>query len=202
MPLHDDSKLAFERPINRRSVRRASLGLAAAVRRVCVSPALEGREAMSVGRQWARRLGLLLAASMVVQVPALVGVGVSGARAAPPTPSYQATLSIDGNCGATVTVTWNNNTKLQSVQFYVRDLVTQETAPPRGTAPNEPVSGRNGKLSHSFQLQPLLTTSKVTQHSFDAWVNLFYNGNSSSLSSQIYNTNKSQDAPCYLGQPL
>jgi hypothetical protein len=30
---------------------------------------------MSVGRQWVRRLGLLLAAGMVVQAPALVGVG-------------------------------------------------------------------------------------------------------------------------------
>ena len=153
---------------------------------------------MSVGRQWVRRLGLL-AAGMVVQVPTLVGVGVSGASAASPTPSYQATLSIDGNCVATVTVTWNDNTKLQSVQFYVQDLTTGETDPQRGTAPNEPVSGKTGKLSHRFQLKPLLTGT-VTQRSFDAWVNLFYNGNSSSLPPQIY-TN-SQDAPCYLGRFL
>jgi hypothetical protein len=154
---------------------------------------------MSVGRQWVRRLGLLLAAGLVVQVPGLVGIGVSGASAALPTPSYQATLSIDGNCVATVTVTWNYNTKLQSVQFYVQDLTTDETAPPRGTAPNEPVSGKTGKLSHRFPLKPL-PTGTVTQHSFDAWVNLFYNGKSSSLPPQIY-TN-SQGAPCYLGRLL
>jgi hypothetical protein len=151
---------------------------------------------MSVGRQWVRRLGLLLAAGLLVQVPGLVGVGVSGASAASPPPSYQATLSIDGKCVATVTVTWSYNTKLQSVQFYVQDLTTGETAPPRGTAPNEPVSGKAGKLSHRFQLTPL-PIGPVTQHSFDAWVNLFYNGNSSSLPPQIY-TN-SQGAPCYLG---
>ena len=148
---------------------------------------------MSVGRQWVRRLALLLAAGMMVQVPALVGVRVSGASAA--TGTYQATLSIDGTCVATVTVTWNDNTKLQSVQFYVQDLTTDETAPPRGTAPNEPVSGKTGTLSHRFKLTPL-STGIVTQHSFDAWVNLFYNGNSSSLPPQIY-TN-SQDAPCSL----
>jgi hypothetical protein len=152
---------------------------------------------MSVGRQWVRRLGLLLAVGMVVQGPGLVGIGVSGASASTPAPSYQAILSIDGTCVATVTVTWNNNTKLQSVQFYVQDLTTTETAPPRGTAPNEPVSGKTGKLSHRFQLQaPAIVP--VTQHSFNAWVNLFYSGNSSSLPPQIY-TN-SQDAPCYLGR--
>jgi hypothetical protein len=122
---------------------------------------------------------------------------VSGASAN--NASYSVTLSIDGNCVATVTVTWNDNTKLQSVQFYVQDLTTDETAPPRGTAPNEPVSGKTGTLSHSFRLKPLLTGT-ITQHAFDAWVNLFYNGNSSSLPPQIY-TN-SQDAPCYLGRFL
>ena len=152
---------------------------------------------MSVGRQRGRRLGLLLAAGLVVQVPGLVGIGVSGASAASPTPSYQATLSIDATCVATVTVTWNDNTKLQSVQFYVQDLTTDETAPSRGSAPNEPVSGKTGKLSHRFQLQAL-PISPVTQHSFNAWVNLFYSGNGSSLPPQIY-TN-SQGAPCYLGR--
>ena len=155
---------------------------------------------MRVGRQWVCRLGLLLAAGMVVQVPGLVGVGVRGASAASPTPSYQATLSIDGNCVATVTVTWNYNTKLQSVQFYVRDLTTGETAPPPGTAHNEPVSGKKGMLGHPFQLKQLkpLPATPATQHSFDAFVDLFYSGNSSSLPPQIWA--HSQNAPCYLGQ--
>ena len=155
---------------------------------------------MSVGRQWVRRLGLLLAAGMVVQVPGLVGVGVRGTSAASPTPSYQATLSIDGNCVATVTVTWNYNTKLQSVQFYVRDLTTGETDPSPGTAPNEPVSGKKGMLGHPFKLKQLkpLPATPATQHSFDAFVDLFYSGNSSSLPPQIWAN--SQNAPCYLGQ--
>jgi hypothetical protein len=85
---------------------------------------------MSIGRQWVRRLGLLLAAGLVVQVPGLVGVGVSGVNAAAPTPSYHATLvSINSNCVATVTATWSD-AKLQSVQFYVQDLTTGVTAPP------------------------------------------------------------------------
>ena len=43
---------------------------------------------MNVGRQWVRRLALLLAAGVVVvQVPALVGIGLSGASAAHPGPT-------------------------------------------------------------------------------------------------------------------
>jgi hypothetical protein len=141
-----------------------------------------------------RRLGLLLAVGLVVQAPGLAGIGVSGARAAAPTPSYQATLvSIDSNCVATVTATWSN-AKVQSVQFYVRDLTTGAIDPPSGTAPTEPVSGKSGTLSYTFQLNPLLTGA-VTPHSFDAIV-WFYSAQNPPK--QIY-TN-SLDAPCYWGQ--
>jgi len=153
---------------------------------------------MSVGRQWVRRLGLLLAAGLVVQVPGLVGVGVSGASAAAPTPSYQVTLSIDpSTCVATVTASWSN-AKLQNVQFYVDDLTTSVTDPERGTAPMEPVSGKSGSLTHSFQLNPLLAgtvTGTVAQHSFNAWV--WFNS-AQSPPQQTYSN--SADAPCYLGR--
>jgi len=141
-----------------------------------------------------RRLGLLLAAGLVAQVPGLVGVGVSGARAAAPTPNYSVGLSINpSTCVATVTATWSN-AKLQNVQFYVDDLTTSEMDPPPGTAPKEPVNGKSGTLTHSFQLNPLLAGT-VTRHSFNASV-WFYSGNSSSLRY----SNNSVDAPCYLGR--
>jgi hypothetical protein len=127
---------------------------------------------------------------MVVQVPGLVGVGVSGASAAAHTPSYTATLSsIDGNCVATVTATWSD-VKLQSVQFQVNDLTTGAS-----TSWQTSVSGKAGTPSHSFQLNPL-PASPVTQHSFNAVVDFYSGGNG--LAKQIY-TN-SLDAPCYLGR--
>ena len=144
---------------------------------------------MSVGRQWVRRLGLLLAAGMVVQVPGLVGVGVRGASAASPTPSYQATLSIDGNCVATVTVTWNY-VKPQSVQFQLNDFDTDAS-----TSWQTSVSGKAGSLSHSFKLNPL-PASPVTQHSFNAIVDFYGSGNS--LLKQIYAND--YHAPCYWGR--
>ena len=142
---------------------------------------------MSVGRQWVRRLGLLLAAGMMVQVPGLVGVGVSGANAA--TGTYQATLSIDSNCVATVTATYTNP-KPQSLQFNVNDLTSGQTDGPV----NEPVSGNPGTVSQSFQMQLNLLPLGATNHDFNAIV-WFYSGNSSS---QLY-TN-SVNAPCYLGR--
>ena len=144
---------------------------------------------MSVGRQWVCRLGLLLAAGMVVQVPGLVGVGVRGASAASPTPSYQATLSIDGNCVATVTATYTNP-KPQSLQFNVNDLTSGQTDGPV----NEPVSGNPGTVSQTFQIQLDLLPLGVTNHDFNAIV-WFYSGSSSA---QRY-TN-SVNAPCYWGQ--
>jgi hypothetical protein len=91
-------------------------------------------------------LGLLLAAGMVVQVPGLVGVGVSGVSAAIGT--YQATLSIDSPCVATVTATYTNP-KPQSLQFSVNDLTTSQTNGPV----NASVSGNPGTVSQSFQMQ-------------------------------------------------
>ena len=142
---------------------------------------------MSVGRQWVRRLGLLLAAGMVVQVPWLVGVGVSGASAA--TGTYQATLSINSTCVATVTATYTNP-KPQSLQFNVNDLTSGQTDGPV----NEPVSGNPGTVSQSFQTHLNLLPVSATDHAFNAIV-WFRSGNSSS---QIY-TN-SLDAPCYWGR--
>ena len=144
---------------------------------------------MNAGRQWVCRLGLLLAAGLVVQVPGLVGVGGSGTRAA--TAGYAATLSpIGSTCVATVTATWSN-TKPQAVQFQVNDL-TSGASTNRQTLS---VSGNSHSLSYAFQLKPL-PAGTVTQHSFNAIVN-FYGGNSSSPSQRFTN---SQDAPCYLGQ--
>jgi hypothetical protein len=185
MSFHDDSKPAFERPTSRRSVLRAGLGLAEAVRRFLVSPALEGRRTMSVGRQWVRRLGLLLAASMVVQVPALVGVGVSGASAASPTPSYQATLSIS-NCVATVAATWSN-AKVQSVYFQLNQFEPVNAS----TSGQTPVRGKSGTLSYVFnKLNPL----PGSNNSFNAIVDFYGSGNS--LLKQVH-TNDAH-APCYL----
>src|SRR5919198_6274802 len=138
---------------------------------------------MSGGRQWVRRLGLLLAAGLVVQVPGLGGVGVSGASAA--TGTYQATLSIDSNCVAPLKATWENGSpKPQSLQFSVNDLTTGQTDGPV----NESVSGNPGTLSQSFQTHLNLLPISTTDHSFNAIV-WFYSGSSSS---QIYT--KSLDA--------
>jgi hypothetical protein len=128
-----------------------------------VSPALEGRGIMSVGRQWVRRLALLLAACMVVQVPALVGVRVNEASAA--TGTYQATLSIDSHCVATVTATYTNP-KPQSLQLNVNDLTTSQTNGPA----NKPVSGNPGTVSQSFQMQLNLLPLGATNHDFNAIV--------------------------------
>ena len=142
---------------------------------------------MSIGRQWVRRLGLLLAAGLVVQVPGLVGVGVSGASAA--TGTYQATLSINNStCVATVTATYTNP-KPQSLQFNVNDLTSGQTDGPV----NEPVSGNPGTVSQTFQIQLDLLPLGVTNHDFNAIV-WFYSGSSSY---QRY-TN-SVNAPCYWG---
>jgi hypothetical protein len=145
---------------------------------------------MSAGRQWVRRLALLLAAGLVVQVPGLVGVGVSGASAA--TATYTATLSIDNStCVTTVTARWSGSgAKPQSLQFNVNDLTTGYTDGPV----NAPVSGNPGTVSQSFQTQLALLPLGATNHDFNAIV-WFYSGNSSS---QIY-TN-SVNAPCYLGR--
>jgi hypothetical protein len=175
---------------------------------------------MNVGRQWVRRLALLLAAGVVVvQVPALVGIGLSGASAAhpgptptpkhtratatptpsdtptaTPTPSYSVSLSIS-NCVATVTASWTN-APVQDVQLYVRDLTTStwEPDPSTAPAPEQPVSGTSGSLSDTFQLNPLLAGA-VMVHSFDAMAN-FYSGGS--LLKQAWAN--SYNAPCYLGQ--
>jgi hypothetical protein len=144
---------------------------------------------MSVGRQWVRRLALLLAAGMVVQVPGLGAVGVSGASAAAGT--YQATLSIDSNCVATVTATWSNP-KPQSLQFRVNDLTTSQTDGPV----NESVSGNPGTLSQSFQTHLNLLPVSATDHSFNAIV-WFYSGSSS-----VQRYTNSVDAPCYWGRLL
>jgi hypothetical protein len=184
MSFHDDSKPAFERPTSRRSVLRAGLGLAEAVRRFLVSPALEGRRTMSVGRQWVCRLGLLLAASMVVQVPALVGVGFNGVSAAPPTPSYQATLSING-CMATVTATWSNP-KVQSVYFQLNQFEPVNAS----TSGQTSVKGKSGRLSYAFTLHSL----PGSNNSFNAIVDFYSSGNS--LLKQVH-TNDGH-APCYL----
>jgi hypothetical protein len=147
---------------------------------------------MSVGRQWVRRLGLLLAAGMVVQVPALVGVGVSGASAA--TPSYTASLSsilaADGSCAATVEATWNGAT-LQSIEVQVNDLTTGAS-----TSGQTTVSGMSGSQTYSVPLKSLLLTGAVNPHAFNAVVD-FYDS-SGNLAQQIY-TN-SLNGPCYLGQ--
>jgi hypothetical protein len=177
-----------------------------------VSAALEGRGIMSVGRQWVLWLGLLLAAGMVMQVPGLVGIGPSGARAAPlaptatptpsdtptptatPTPSFTARLSsilaADGSCAATVEATWNNAT-LESVEVQVNDLTTGKS-----TSEQTSVSGTSGSQTYSLPLKSLLLTGAVNPHSFNAVVDFFSSGNS--LAGQIY-TN-SLNGPCYLGQ--
>ena len=146
---------------------------------------------MSGGRQWVRWLALLLAASMVVQVPALVGVGVSGASAA--TPSYTASLSsilaADGSCAATVEATWNNAT-LQSVDVQLNDRTSQSSIPEHST-----VSGTSGSQTFSVPLNALLTGA-VISHTFDAVVDFVSSGNS--LAQRIY-TN-SQNGPCYIGK--
>ena len=143
---------------------------------------------MSGGRQWVRRLGLLLAAGLVVQVPALVGVGVSGASAA--TPSYTASLSIDGNCMANVVARWTNAT-LQSVDVQLNDRNTQSFVTEHST-----VSGTSGSQTYSLPLKSLLLTGAVNPHAFNAVVD-FYDS-SGNLAQQIY-TN-SLNGPCYLGQ--
>ena len=142
---------------------------------------------MSVGRQWMRWLALLLAAGLVVQVPALVGVGVSGASAA--TPSYTASLSVDGNCMATIVARWNNAT-VQSVDVQLNDRNTQSFVTEHST-----VSGTSGSQTFSVPLNALLTGA-VISHTFDAVVDFVSSGNS--LAQRIY-TN-SQNGPCYLGK--
>ena len=157
------------------------------VRRFLESPALEGRGTMSAGRQWVRRLGLL-AAGVVVQVPGLVGAGVSGASAA--TGTYQATLSINNStCVATVTATYTNP-KPQSLQFNVNDLTSGQTDGPV----NEPVSGNPGTVSQSFQTHLNLLPVSATDHAFNAIV-WFYSGNSA-----VQRYTNSVNAPCYWGQ--
>jgi hypothetical protein len=181
-----------------------------------VSAALEGRGTMSVGRQWVLWLGLLLAAGMVMQVPGLVGIGPSGARAArlaatptptatpsdtptptaTPTPSYTASLSsilaADGSCAATVEATWNDATlALQSVEVQVNDLTTGKS-----TSEQTSVSGTSGSQTYSLPLKSLLLIGAVNPHSFNAVVDFYSSGNS--LAQQIY-TN-SLNGPCYLGQ--
>ena len=158
-----------------------------AVRRFLVSLALEGRGTMSAGRQWVRWLGLLLAAGMVAQVPGLGGIGVSGASAA--TGTYQATLSIDSHCVATVTATYTNP-KPQSLQLSVNDLTTSQTNGPV----NKPVSGNPGTVSESFQMQLNLLPLGATNHDFNAIV-WFYTG-----SSAYQRYTNSVNAPCYWGQ--
>jgi hypothetical protein len=141
-----------------------------------------------------RWLALLLAAGLVVQVPALVGVGVSGASAA--TPSYTGSLSsilaADGSCAATVEATWNDATlALQSVEVQVNDLTTGAS-----TSGQTTVSGTSGSLTYSLPLKSLLLTGAVNPHSFNAVVDFF--DSSGNLAQQIY-TN-SLNGPCYLGQ--
>ena len=142
---------------------------------------------MNVGRQWVRRLALLLAAGMLVQVPGLLGVGASGASAA--TGTYQATLSIDSKCVATVTATYTNP-KPQSLQFNVNDLTSGQTDGPV----NESVSGNPGTVTESFQIQLDLLPLGATNHDLNAIV-WFYTG-----SSPYQRYTNSVNAPCYWGQ--
>jgi hypothetical protein len=167
-----------------------------------------------------RWLALLLAASMLMQVPGLVGIGPSGARAARPapsptpkpkrngatptptaapsntptptaipTPSYTASLSVDGNCMATIVARWNNAT-LQSVDVQLNDRTSQSSVPEHST-----VSGTSGSQTFSVPLNSLLT-GPVLSHTFHAVVDFVSSGNS--LAQEIY-TN-SQNGPCYIGQ--
>jgi hypothetical protein len=146
---------------------------------------------MSVGRQWVRRLGLLLAAGMIVQVPGLVGVGVSGANAAHPQPSYSAALSINSNCVADVTATWND-LKVVGITFTVRDLTDTSQS---YTSPMRSVSGKSGSQSDTttLQLTPISTT--LTNHSFAA-IASYYNAQNNLVAQANSNY---MDAPCYLG---
>jgi hypothetical protein len=155
------------------------------------SPALAGRRTMSVGRPWVRRLGLLLAAGMVVQVPGLVGVGVSGASAAPPKPSYSTALSIDGNCVATVTSTWND-AKVAGITVTVRDLSNTSAS---YTSSMQSVSGRSGSQSYTTTLNLTPISTPLTNHSFAAITN-YYNAQNNLVAQENSND---VDAPCYLG---
>jgi hypothetical protein len=144
---------------------------------------------MSVGRQWVRWLGLLLAAGLVVQVPGLVGIGVSGASAN--NASYSVQLSIDpSTCVATVTATWSG-TKPQEVQFNVDDLTTLVTDNATDSSLVS-VSGNPGTLSHRFTLnkKPIGTDSFNASASFYGAQNNW---------AQAYSKPPSVDAPCYLG---
>jgi hypothetical protein len=142
---------------------------------------------MSVGRQWVRRLALLLAAGMVVQMPGLVGVGVRGASANNAT--YSVTLSIDSNCVATITAMWSGQ-KPRQIQFTVNDLTTLITNSATDSS-LESVSGNSGKLSHSFPLNK----KALGTDSFDAAATFYY----PSQPIQQAWTPQSVDAPCYLG---
>ena len=160
-----------------------------AVRRFSVSPALEGRGTMSVGRQWVRRLGLL-AAGMVVQVPGLVGVGVSGASAAN-TASYSAALSINSNCVADVTATWND-LNVKGIKVTVRDLTDTSAS---YTSPMQSVSGRSGTQSTAIALQLTPVSTPLTNHDLAAIAN-YYNAQNKLVAQANSN---SVNAPCYLG---
>jgi hypothetical protein len=141
---------------------------------------------MSVGRQWECWLALLLAAGMVVQVPALVGIGVSGASAAPPTPSYSVTVSINpSTCVATATATWSGAT-VKSIYFTVTDL-TYTSAPANAS---QSVSGHSGTASHALPLnkKPLGTDPFNAQASF-----------TTPQGTKGATPSSSVDAPCYLG---
>jgi hypothetical protein len=149
---------------------------------------------MSVGRPWVRRLALLLAAGLVVQVPGLVGVGVSGASAAAPTPSYSVQLSIDPNtCVATVTATWSG-AKVNSIDLTVTDLTNTSTP----ANAQESVSGHSGTVSYPFPLNPLpagTVTNSVDPHYFNAAASF----NSAQNLTAGATTNYTVEAPCYLG---
>ena len=161
-----------------------------AVRRFLVSPALEGRRTMGVGRRWVRRLALLLAAGMVVQVPALVGVRVSGANATSQ-PSYSAALSINSNCVADVTATWDN-LNVKGIKVTVRDLTDTSAS---YTSPMQSVSGRSGTQSDTITLQLTPLSTQLTDHYFAAIVDFY-----SAQNNLVAQANSNYvNAPCYLG---
>jgi hypothetical protein len=146
---------------------------------------------MSVGRQRVRRLGLLLTAGMVVQVPALVGVEVSRANANAPQPTYSVALSINSNCVADVTATWNN-TSVKGITFIVRDLSDTSAS---STSPMQSVSGRSGTQNDSMTLQLTPLSTQFTNHWFHAIAD-FYDAHNNVLKQAYSNP---VDAPCHFG---
>jgi hypothetical protein len=176
---------------------------------------------MNVGRQWVRWLALLLAAGMVMQVPGLVGIGPSGARAARPgptptpkpkgnraTPTPTAAPSSTPTPTATPTPSYTaslsstNGNCMATIKATWNNATLQsvkvqvnDRTSQASISEQSTVSGTSGSQTYSVPLNSLLTGA-VNSHHFDAVVDFFSSGNS--LVQEIY-TN-SLDAPCYLGK--